>query len=215
MTIETMDLDNPSYFSVAGDNQPERKRNANSGSISSSSECSLSRQLTPPRNKMTLRSFGRSISTNSTDSSQFIRGEPRLSDLAPELAAKHISKQNAKTKMQNGIIYSSLAVDPDSGDSGDEVFLEDNTARYYNFSAASRRHSIGAFAARERTTSLSSSMKSFRDELPSTSAKADEVDSSIEVAGLVATSGIETIDDHSIRHGSYPRKRCNKCVKGK
>ncbi|KAK9877609.1 hypothetical protein WA026_019279 [Henosepilachna vigintioctopunctata] len=83
-----MDLDNPSYFSIAVDIHTDRSRNGNSGSISSSSDCSLSRQLTPPRNKMSFRSFGRSISNNTTESSQFLRGEPRLSDLAPDLAAK-------------------------------------------------------------------------------------------------------------------------------
>ncbi|KAK9871114.1 hypothetical protein WA026_011398 [Henosepilachna vigintioctopunctata] len=205
-----MDLDNPSYFSIAVDSHTDRSRNGNSGSISSSSDCSLSRQLTPPRNKMSFRSFGRSISNNTTESSQFLRGEPRLSDLAPDLAAKHMSRQNSQTKTQNGLVYSSLAMEPESGDSGDEVFLEESTARYYNMSAGNRRHSLGAIASRERTSSLPSSLKSFPEELAVNSTKVD----SMEVPGLVATSsGPEVIDDHSIRHGSYPRKRCNKCVK--
>ncbi|XP_045478573.1 phosphoinositide 3-kinase adapter protein 1 isoform X1 [Harmonia axyridis] len=201
-----MDLDNPSYFNVAGEQTP----NGTCGSVSSSSECSLSRQLTPPRNRMGMRSFARSISSNSTESSQFIRGEPRLSDLAPDLAAKHISKQ--KTKVQGGIVYSSLALEPES-DSGDEVFLDENTARYYNCSGGNRRHSVGSYAARDRTTSVSSSMRSFREEMPSSS-KVDEVDCSVEISGMMATSPVDVIDDHSIRHGSYPRKRCNKCIKG-
>ncbi|XP_044760954.1 uncharacterized protein LOC123318407 [Coccinella septempunctata] len=200
-----MDLDNPSYFNIAGD----ATRTATCGSVSSSSDCSLSRQLTPPRNRMGMRSFARSISSNSTESNQFIRGEPRLSDLAPDLAAKHISKQ--KTKTQNGIVYSSLALDPES-DSGDEVFLEESSARYYNCSAGSRRQSVGSFSARDRAASVSSSLRSFREEAPCPS-RVDEGDCAIDISGMMATSPVDVIDDHAIRHGSFPRKRCSKCVK--
>ncbi|KAK9877610.1 hypothetical protein WA026_019280 [Henosepilachna vigintioctopunctata] len=69
-------------------------------------------------------------------------------------------------------------------------------------SAGNKRHSLGAIASRERTTSLPSSLKSFPEEL---TVKLDEI---------ATSSGPEVIDDNSIRHGSYPRKRCNKCVKG-
>lgn len=195
--------DNPSYFNVAAD--------ARNGSLSSSSDCSLSRQLTPPRNRMGMRSFARSISSNSTESSQFIRGEPRLSDLAPDLAAKHMSKQ--KTKVQQGVVYSSLALEPES-DSGDEVFLDEGSARYYNCSAGSRRHSVGSFAARDRAASVSSSMRSFREEMPSSS-RVEDVDCAVDLSGMVEPSPVDVIDDHSIRHGSYPGKRCSKCIKGK
>lgn len=68
-------------------------RSNNSESLSSASECSLTRQLTPPKNqkRADIRTLFRSVSSNSADSNQelLIMGEPRLSDIAPDLAAKH------------------------------------------------------------------------------------------------------------------------------
>lgn len=97
----------------------------------------------------------------------------------------------------------------------EEVFISDDSAKYYNFTAASgqlvehRRHSIGTFMTRERTTSFASSSKSFKDDVPlgmiHATANGDSVKS---VASI-------TIDDHSLRHGSYPRKRCSRCTRGK
>lgn len=92
----------------------------------------------------------------------------------------------------------------------EEIFLNDDSARYYNLSSSDqRRHSIGTFMTRDRSTSFASG-RSFRDEVPSAlihaTASGDSVKS---VAASV------TIDDHSLRHGSYPRNRCSRCTRGK
>lgn len=94
----------------------------------------------------------------------------------------------------------------------EEIFLNDDSARYYNLTSTSsdqRRHSIGTFMTRDRSTSFASA-RSFKDEVPSAlihaTASGDSVKS---VAASV------TIDDHSLRHGSYPRKRCSRCTRSK
>lgn len=81
--------------------------------------------------------------------------------------------------------------------------------RYYNCSAASRRrHSISTFITRERSASLASSSKSFKEDLPQ-----GVVHPSNEITHRRAVASISSIDDHSLRHGSFPRKRCNRCTK--
>lgn len=85
------------------------------------------------------------------------------------------------------------------GDDVREIAISEDCARYYNFSAMraeQRRHSIGAFAMRERTVSVASSTRSCKD-------------------GVGDQGKIPEFDDHSLRHGSYPRKRCSRCTRGK
>ncbi|XP_076257684.1 DBB domain-containing protein stumps isoform X2 [Rhynchophorus ferrugineus] len=222
-----MDFDNPSYFSVPTDEPdcaPSQIRRKNRGCISeSNSESSITRTLTPPRcnNRKELRNFFRSISSNSADSNQelLIMGEPRLSDMAPDLAFKHPSRSNSLKRTNENIPFLQPAAEEDDTDllQEDEVFLEEDTARYTNFNAgrrvsngntspragtsSPRRQSVGNYGARDRTNSVASSSKSFKDDFPQMLQESD-------------VAGTSAIDEHSLRHMSYPRKRCLKCSKG-
>ncbi|KAK9871115.1 hypothetical protein WA026_011399 [Henosepilachna vigintioctopunctata] len=160
--------------------------NGNYVSISGSSNCALSRQLTPSLNKMTFRSFGRSVSNNPTESGQFSKGEHRLGDFAPDPAAKHISMQNSQTKTQNGL--------PESGDSRDEGFLEE-TIQDIQICLLQSEDIL------QRRTLV---YLRFVEEL---NEKSSKFDSNV-VPGLVAT-WTKVIDDHSMRQDSHPRKRFN------
>ncbi|KAF2894493.1 hypothetical protein ILUMI_11693 [Ignelater luminosus] len=246
-----MALDNPSYFSIASGSEATSQAVSldltNScvkmgtaastlDNVSSSSECSLSRQLTPPRNayqsKGGIQTLLRSVSSNSADSNQelLIMGEPRLSDIAPDLAFKYPSnnveprrtnslKSSKKSELQcHDLMYFPLPTSEDavvSEVSGDEeVFISEDSARYYNFAAISgngtnrRRHSISAFTTRERSTSIASSSKSFKEDFPQA-----VIHATAEGQSVGGPSSSVSIDDHSLRHGSYPRKRCNRCTK--
>ncbi|KAF7271520.1 hypothetical protein GWI33_015595 [Rhynchophorus ferrugineus] len=221
-------IDNPSYFSVPTDEPdcaPSQIRRKNRGCISeSNSESSITRTLTPPRcnNRKELRNFFRSISSNSADSNQelLIMGEPRLSDMAPDLAFKHPSRSNSLKRTNENIPFLQPAAEEDDTDllQEDEVFLEEDTARYTNFNAgrrvsngntspragtsSPRRQSVGNYGARDRTNSVASSSKSFKDDFSQMLQESD-------------VAGTSAIDEHSLRHMSYPRKRCLKCSKGK
>ncbi|XP_064213950.1 phosphoinositide 3-kinase adapter protein 1 isoform X1 [Tribolium castaneum] len=181
-----MDLDNPSYFSVAAE-APKRA------------------QKMDDKNKRSLRSFLRSVSSNSADSNQelLIMGEPRLSDIDPDLAFKHqASRSNSlRTREHQDLLYNLLPTSEEAELSGDEVFLGEETATYYNCSPSKRRHSIGTFISRERSTSVASSSRSFKDDFP--------------LAIVHATSAGDSpiFDDHALRHASYPRKRCPRCTR--
>lgn len=242
--------DNPSYFSIASGSETSQaaslhftnssaKMGAGSSAIdnnSSSSDCSLNRQLTPPRgtyqSKAELRTLLRSVSSNSADSNQelLIMGEPRLSDLAPDLACKYSNnaeprqtnslKNSKKSELQcHDLMYFPLPTSEDaavSEVSGDEeVFISEDSARYYNFAAISntsaniRRHSISTFITRERSASVASSSRSFKEDFPQAI-----IHATAEGQAVTASSSVN-IDDHSLRHGSYPRKRCNRCTKSK
>ncbi|XP_066146794.1 phosphoinositide 3-kinase adapter protein 1 isoform X1 [Euwallacea fornicatus] len=223
-----MDLDNPSYFAMPTD-EPDcsfaQLRHKHRGSNSeSSSEISLTRQLTPPKctsnRREIFRNIFRSVSTNSADSNQelLIMGEPRLSDMAPDLAYKHPSRSNSLKRSQENGHYLPLPASETGADElveEDEVFLADDSARYSNFSvfkrvgsgsnspkgpSSPRRHSISTFNSRDRANSVASSSRSFKDDF-STTMQENAASSS-------------AIDEHSLRHMSYPRKRCLKCSKG-
>lgn len=231
-----MFTDNPSYFTVAaGSDTPTQttfgflkcaSRMGNTDSVSSSSDCSLNRQLTPRsagQPKFSgMRSFLRSVSSTSADSNQelLIMGEPRLSDIAPDLAYKHPASQeprrsnslkNTKSQFQD-LMYCPLPTSEEAAIAAEmygkeEVLITEDSARYYNCSAIKpeqRRHSIGTFMTRERTVSIASSSRSFKDDIPEGIACGDD--------GL--KPGGTAIDDHSLRHGSYPRKRCSRCTRG-
>lgn len=132
--------DNPSYFSMPNG----RKQTGHADSLSSASESSLTRQLTPPSGKNTYREkrfFLRSISSNSADSNQelLILGEPRQSDIAPDLVGKHpASRSNSlktqrqkSTEMHCDLTYIPLPTSEEQADdlSGDEVFVSKDSAR--------------------------------------------------------------------------------------
>lgn len=104
--------DNPSYFSVATESPPPTSgfsffKTTPRTSVSSSSDCSLSRQPTPPRQgkQRGIRNFLRSLSTNSADSNPelLVLGEPRLCDIAPDLKEpkRSNSLKNTKSELQN------------------------------------------------------------------------------------------------------------------
>lgn len=217
-----MFADNPSYFTVEGPqggfspkmgNAPARLE-----SFSSPSECSLASPTQVGSKAM--RALLRSVSTNSADSNQelLVLGEPRLSDIAPELANKNPKSEprrsnslKTKSEMSNGVMYSALPTDEPTGDTDDEeVFVTGDSARYYNTSALERtrrRHSIGTFMARDRS-SVASSSRSFKEDKPQAVTR-DVIEAHDEATG----SGV--IDEHSLRHASYPRKRCTRCTGGK
>lgn len=214
--------DNPSYFTV-----DVQQGNFASGmgsvpkgieSFPNHAECSLiaNNQI----GSQAMRALLRSVSTNSADSNQelLVLGEPRISDMAPELVMKTVKAEprrsnslKTKAEMHNGIKYSALPTDDvmmiDTDD--EEVFLTGESAKYYNTSAINgrRRHSIGTFMARDRS-SIASSSKSFKDDRSPAfgSDVTDHVDDG---------SGLGVIDEHSLRHASYPRKRCIRCTGGK
>ena len=162
-------------------------------------------------------------------------GEPRLSDIAPDLSADRASKEARRSNSlkanlradRRHNLYSPLptseraAIDlSENEDDDEEVFFGDGSAKYYNFSAAGgnngrRRHSIGTtMIARERTLSVPSSGNAeFGEDFPQTVVIHSEANGSV-VLGSV-TSPITVVDDHSMRHSSYPRKRCNRCTRGK
>ncbi|KAF5304250.1 hypothetical protein FQA39_LY09777 [Lamprigera yunnana] len=240
-----MALDNPSYFTITNATESATPTSTNLSTFanmgagpsgldngSSSSQCSLNRQLTPPKSnyyaKNGSRTLIRSNSSNSADSNQelLIMGEPRLSDLAPEVAKKYpnneVQRSNSlkcqrKEIQSHDLMYFSLPTSEDaaiselSGD--EEVFISEESARYYNLAAicntdpSIRRHSISTFTTRERSTSATSSSLSFKEDFPQAVVHAT-VDGKV-----VAASSSINIDDHSLRHGSYPRKRCNRCTK--
>ena len=121
-----LSADNPSYFSLAAEAAPvSHKKPHRMGT--SDSECSLSRTSTPPKGQRRLRSFLRSVSSNSADSNQelLIMGEPRLSDIAPDLAFKHQSRSNSlKSRDGHGEVVYNLVPTEEEEDgeaSGDEV----------------------------------------------------------------------------------------------
>ncbi|CAH1970353.1 unnamed protein product [Acanthoscelides obtectus] len=194
-----MDFDNPSYFSVPKEGQ--------SPSTSSSSVVMDCHQPSTSFERSTKRSFMRSISSNSADSNKelLIMGEPRLSDLAPDLAYRHSSRSESmrsrREEARNDFNYLPLPTSEEQADelSGDEVFLTEESARYYNVSAMKRtnqrRHSIGTFVMKERSNSMVSSTRSFKEDFPQRER--------------------DDIDDHSLRHASFPRKRCSRCTNGK
>lgn len=133
--------DNPSYFSMPN----SRKHMGQMDSLSSASETSLTKQLTPPGGKTTFRDkrfFLRSVSSNSADSNQelLILGEPRLSDMAPDLVAKHHptsrsnslkSQRQKSADMNYDLSYIPLPTSEEQADdlSGDEVFTTDDCVR--------------------------------------------------------------------------------------
>jgi hypothetical protein len=90
-----------------------------------------------------------------------------------------------------------------------QVFISDDTATYYNYSpskaSTQRRHSIGTFIGRERTSSVASSSRSFKEDFPQAIVHATSDGDSVTPS---------VFDDHSLRHASYPRKRCPRCTRG-
>lgn len=213
-----MFADNPSYFTVDGPqasfasgmvNVPRRM-----DSFSGPLDCSIPAGQV---GSQAMRALLRSVSTNSADSNQelLVLGEPRISDMAPELAMRTFKGEprrsnslKTKSELHNGVKYSAIPTEDLTDD--EEVFLNGESARYYNSSAASsgRRHSIGTFMARDRS-SVASSSKSFKDDR--SQAFGSDVIGDHDGEG----SGLGVIDEHSLRHASYPRKRCVRCTGGK
>ncbi|KAF5307318.1 hypothetical protein FQR65_LT07034 [Abscondita terminalis] len=238
--IAFIHTDNPSYFTIISATESTTPTSLHLSSFSNmgagpsgladnasnSSQCSLNRQLTPPRsgyyNKNGNRTLLRSNSSNSADSNQelLIMGEPRLSDIATDCKKyRDVQRSNSlkNQKLQNhDLMYFPLPTEevPVSEFSGDEeVFVTEDCARYYNLTAISntdpniRRHSISTFTTRERSSSVASSSRSFQEDFPQA-----VVHATVDGKTVAASSSIN-IDDHSLRHASYPRKRCNRCTK--
>lgn len=214
-----MFADNPSYFTVEGQQANGRMGNVNARMESFPSPLEYALSSTQQVGSHAMRALLRSVSSNSADSNQelLVLGEPRLSDMAPEVAIKTVKGEprrsnslKTKSEMHNGVKYSALATDDILVDTDDEeVFLTGDSARYYNTSVINgrRRHSIGTFMSRDRS-SIASSSKSFKEDRPQ--ALGSEV-----VENVEDVSGLSIIDEHSLRHASYPRKRCIRCTGGK
>ncbi|XP_028128582.2 phosphoinositide 3-kinase adapter protein 1 isoform X1 [Diabrotica virgifera virgifera] len=203
-----MDFDNPSYFSMANGNRPSERKET-----WGSTETSFIKQLTPPRGGSWYkerRMYLRSVSSNSADSNQelLIKGEPRLSDIAPDLSFKGPPSRSSSIKSQKSDFITDLSYlprtlseEPVDIFSENEVFDSENTERYHNFTpmerTSQRRHSIGTFVAapvdnrqtiKQSDTNLSTTL----------SKNVKEVE----------------VEIHSTRQASYPRKRCIKSGKG-
>lgn len=91
------------------------------------------------------------------------------------------------------------------------MFIAEDSARYYTKNAKTtsngqRRHSIGTFMGRERSESVAS-RRSFREDFPQAIIHATSDGDSVDEASLI-------VDDHALRHASYPRKRCPRCTRG-
>lgn len=222
--------DNPSYFSVTSEptTPPIETKNVNNDleNVTDLCEKSVSRQTSHSKtwqNKSSSRSFLRSISSTSADSNQelLIMGEPRFSDIAPDLAVKlpfneprrsNSLKNKTEFEQNNDDVFCTLSPENSSGPldlSDEEIFLSEGKAHYYNFKVNKRRHSISTFTVRERSTSVASSSKSFKDDMSQA-----VVHSKLEEERSNPIMRTIAIDDHSLRHASYPRKRCNKCSRG-
>lgn len=136
--------DNPSYFSLPnGQKHIDRSEN-----LSSASESSLTRHLGSATDKHVQhdkRFFLRSVSSNSADSNQelLILGEPRLSDIAPDLIMKHCPKRSNSLKNDRqkrsdihfDLSYIPLPTSEEQADdlSEDEVFISEDSARLVRF----------------------------------------------------------------------------------
>lgn len=214
-----MFADNPSYFTVEGQ---QGNFASGMGNVPRGIDSFLNASDFTTNNQIgchAMRALLRSVSTNSADSNQelLVLGEPRLSDMAPEVVMKTVKAEprrsnslKTKSEMHNGIKYSAIPTDDPMIDTDDEeVFLTNETAKYYNTSVINdrRRHSIGTFMTRDRS-SVASSSKSFKDDRNQTFGS-DVIDN------VEDGSGLGVIDEHSLRHASYPRKRCVRCTGGK
>nr|XP_022904988.1 uncharacterized protein LOC111417055 isoform X1 [Onthophagus taurus]XP_022904989.1 uncharacterized protein LOC111417055 isoform X1 [Onthophagus taurus] len=209
-----MALDNPSYFTVNTEpigNEFLKKSPKTSDTASTSSESSL-KQLNLPLPFKFARGYLRSVSTNSADSNQelLIMGEPRLSDIAPDLTYKlppepRRSNSLKFTRTDKKCLYSSLPTseinDDIDQDEDEEVFLAENIATYSNLSVTRRRHSIGTVMARERTASS----PSFKEDPHVV------IHATPDGNAIPSNNSSFAFDDHSMRHSSYPRKRCVRC----
>lgn len=113
-------------------------------SLSSASDSSLTKQPTPSSGKSSYRDkrfFLRSVSSHSADSNQelLIMGEPRISDIAPDLITKNSAKRSNSLKNQRqksadmhcDLSYIPLPTSEEQANdlSEDEVFVTDDTAR--------------------------------------------------------------------------------------
>lgn len=207
-----MDFDNPSYFSISNG----KENNLEKREIWNSAENTFFKQLTPPRGgswyNKERRVYLRSVSTNSAESNQelLIMGEPRLSDIAPEFKhppSRSNSVKSQKTDFGNDLSYIPTSLTEEHSDDfcENEVFDDNNYERYHNFSAINRsnqrRHSIGTFIVNATDDPVQ---------------KPNEIIQPSNTSSKVVNDTVhrDDLDDHSIRHASFPRKRCIQCTKG-
>lgn len=233
-SVFVMSADNPSYFIVPNRTLPcpnKGKFRLFKKKMGTTTSQEIISEIPPfngnsPNGRKPLRTLLRSVSSNSADSNQelLVLGEPRPSDIAPsaeQSSNKEVRKSNkSKSDLINDLIYSPLATSEEAADQfysdgeEEEVFLTDDSAKYYNLSPSretGRRHSIGTYLMheRERALSIASSSKSCREELPEATVHAT-VDGEI-----VKPASINLEVEHPRRNGSS-RRRCNRCTaKGK
>lgn len=220
-----MFADNPSYFSVAKNSEMPTgiQFMAHETSKMSNIERTLNQQLTPPRivnhHTRNLRSCLLSMSLNSTSSNQelLIMGEPRLSDIAPDLAVSvsvpRESLINNSQLQEADLMYFPLpspeevAIKPVF--CKDEMIASEGTARYYNFTPSmkmkQRRHSIGSFTMCDSVINFSSLSKN---------AKYNATNGTEQFSNN-GSNGVASTNAHSITHESYAGKLCNRCKEGK
>lgn len=160
-------------------------------------------------NRRQLRTLLRSVSSNSADSNQelLVLGEPRPSDIAPPSPYLPSHKRTSKKSgdLQDDLMYCPLATSEEAADvyseEEEEVFLLEDSARYYNIgNKDGRRHSIGTYLSHERERALS---------VASTSK------SCLEEAVVHATAEGEIVRAPSIAgstRSSLSRGRCNRCT---
>lgn len=162
-------------------------------------------------NRRQLRTLLRSVSSNSADSNQelLVLGEPRPSDIAPPSPYLPSHKRNSKKSgdLQDDLMYCPLATSEETADSiyseeeEEEVFLLEDSARYYNLgNKDGRRHSIGTYLTpeRERTLSVASTSKSCMEEAVVHATADGEIVRASSIAGSSKSSG--------------SRGRSNKCT---
>lgn len=178
-----MSTDNPSYFTLAGGlTSPTGSKSKFSlfkKKMASTSSEEFFKSATI-NNRRQLRTLLRSVSSNSADSNQelLVLGEPRPSDIAPPspFLPTHRRVVRKSGDIREDLIYCPLATSEEAvqgkpcsdDEEEEEVFLTEDTARYYNISREpGRRHSIATYMTheRERALSVASTSRSCQEEV--------------------------------------------------
>lgn len=232
-----MSTDNPSYFAVASGTLPcsnKGKFRLFKKKMGTTTSQEAIAEVSPLKSnaKMPLRTLLRSVSSNSADSNQelLVLGEPRPSDIAPPSPYLHSHREEPRNKgkksksngeiVNNDLLYCPLATSEEAADEVDfsdgdeeEVFLTEDSAKYYNVSASrenGRRHSVGTYLLQERDRALSvaSSSKSCREDVPQATVHATLEGDAVKPASVSSESELA-------RSTRSSRRRCTRCnVKG-
>ncbi|XP_018333041.1 phosphoinositide 3-kinase adapter protein 1 [Agrilus planipennis] len=187
-----MALDNPSYFAIASGIEIKCSFTTKANGFEMSDLSTKSH-----------KSICRSLSSNSDNSNHELTiHDHRLPDFyTDECNISETEWNSAKTVTKS-------ESEVQKSENEDDGFDVDNL-RYYNVSSdtfADRRHSTGAIAANESNDNLP-----LQKDTSQATVTSNCVGKNHDSLRHFSTGAV--LDDHSLRHGSYPRKRCNLCNK--